>query len=1124
MTFVRIPKNREQAAKWKSVLPPDFRFRTRTYFCEIHFDENHFEGRAVGKRLKANAVLKPLGDSTNRRVASEALVAAEGLILLHQSMAAVPEKPQAPVDAIDCLTQYEISVPTAVCENLALNSSLCAKPDFEGGSSDQMPRTADRPMFTSTPVIAASTFDAIEESCGASQTPARKKTMASTKFMFSSTPGRECDENDDFHSANELLCSATTPTSLSSNESTVMLDEKTGTWIQVEGEPCDSSPVIESKEEPDQFQEMLEIMAQQRIQLETAQHIIADQCKQLEALEEEIKQSTYKKKWQAAVKAKNRIRHKLRRKLKSPWLTERQMMAVLRNSNRGMQWKTPEIRDGLILKMKCGSKGYAAWVKQYPILPSLRSLQEAVQFIKIHGKGLEEDMFDILESIVPALADKERDCAVVLDEMDIQQGRVWDPSTGLVLGECTLPGHEGLAKKALVFILAGVSRRWKVAVAVFFTRQKGLNAKKEENKTGEEYQKILDDIVLRAEKIGLKPCAILSDMGPDNLALWKAYGIDGTRGYVHSTVESPTRAGEKIAVMPDPIHLLKNIKNQLENSKVFILPEDVVKEHNLPTNKVTYEHIENLYHYEKGKELKIAFRLKEWNVYCKSHFSKMNMGSTRGVMCHSTVTGLKHMGAVHADKSYYTTAWFVENINIFFELVTCRSRGLAISKHNCDAFDRVIGLFDLVERTFSGMCVGDKGEWKPCQRGMRVLIESYFHLIPYFLETRGYSFLMLGRLTDDCIENIFSLIRFRQPVPHAQSVLHCLKVIVLAQFAECIKGSSYDYDQTEKLSDDYDFLEEARKRYHERAESDLFKSEEELAANPVRQLCTTDFSTIDDEEKRLLYDMAGSTVTGVISSGQKLCDTCIKSARWTDSTPHPCSSVTDMKEFTFFKGVNDGPKLFYVSEDVFRSILSAEITFRMLRERTLKMKYCHVLKYFVDSLMYVWNDSSLHDCHGLRRKILTYFIEGRLKEFTKRSREEVKHSNVKASVESMGSKSVYMRAVVNKMKSVKRDKTEVRHPNVPNPIDGKTGSKTVTTAVKKTGLKDFQKRAAKEVSVSNGLLEPSINLAAMKAALEEKVTTAVKEIDVEEEKDSNAPPKPVLNVNAIKALLLKKLG
>jgi len=56
--------------------------------------------------------------------------------------------------------------------------------------------------------------------------------------------------------------------------------------------------------------------------------------------------------------------------------------------------------------------------------------------------------------------------------MAIQEGERFDPSTKRWVGKVTLPTHTGLARKALVFMVAGLTRRYKDAVAYYFTNKR----------------------------------------------------------------------------------------------------------------------------------------------------------------------------------------------------------------------------------------------------------------------------------------------------------------------------------------------------------------------------------------------------------------------------------------------------------------------------------------------------------------------------------------------------------------------------------------------------------------------------------------------------------------------------
>ncbi|KAH7935071.1 hypothetical protein HPB52_003636 [Rhipicephalus sanguineus] len=60
------------------------------------------------------------------------------------------------------------------------------------------------------------------------------------------------------------------------------------------------------------------------------------------------------------------------------------------------------------------------------------------------------------------------------------------------------------------------------------------------------------------------------------------------------------------------------------------------------------------------------------------------------------------------------------------------------------------------------------------------------------LSLRGYKYLLTSRLIQDCLENVFSIVRMKKPVPSAYDVKFSLKLICVGQFLHTPKSSSYD--------------------------------------------------------------------------------------------------------------------------------------------------------------------------------------------------------------------------------------------------------------------------------------------------------------------------------------------
>ena len=62
------------------------------------------------------------------------------------------------------------------------------------------------------------------------------------------------------------------------------------------------------------------------------------------------------------------------------------------------------------------------------------------------------------------------------------------------------------------------------------------------------------------------------------------------------------------------------------------------------------------------------------------------------------------------------------------------------------------------------MTIGERGDWKPVQSGVLTATTKVLGIQEEFLNDR-YQFLLTSRLPQDCLENLFSVVRLKNPVP-----------------------------------------------------------------------------------------------------------------------------------------------------------------------------------------------------------------------------------------------------------------------------------------------------------------------------------------------------------------------
>lgn len=111
---------------------------------------------------------------------------------------------------------------------------------------------------------------------------------------------------------------------------------------------------------------------------------------------------------------------------------------------------------------------------------------------------------------------KERECYLSLDEMSLKMGLQYDRSARSLSGDGTLPGHSGSAPHALVFMLGGISTRWKQTVGYNFTGN---------SVNGTFLKPLVIEKIEKAKNIGLHVSTITTDMGSANQSVMSSLGM-----------------------------------------------------------------------------------------------------------------------------------------------------------------------------------------------------------------------------------------------------------------------------------------------------------------------------------------------------------------------------------------------------------------------------------------------------------------------------------------------------------------------------------------------------------------------------------------------------------------------
>lgn len=87
------------------------------------------------------------------------------------------------------------------------------------------------------------------------------------------------------------------------------------------------------------------------------------------------------------------------------------------------------------------------------------------------------------------------------------------------------------------------------------------------------------------------------------------------------------------------------------------------------------------------------------------------------------------------------------------------------------------------------------------ETGIQLSSSCALSLCSLLLDAGQLQFLLASRLIQDCIENVFSVVRSRNRTPTPRQFRYALKLISVAQYLKGVKGSDYALDEREYLAE-----------------------------------------------------------------------------------------------------------------------------------------------------------------------------------------------------------------------------------------------------------------------------------------------------------------------------------
>ena len=327
-------------------------------------------------------------------------------------------------------------------------------------------------------------------------------------------------------------------------------------------------------------------------------------------------------------------------------------------------------------------------------------------------------------------------CALILDEMSIKESVSYDRHRDEVEGYEDF-GNLGrtrfIANHAIVFLVRGMCEKWKQPLGYFLTSG---------TMSGSIMGTLLKDCITKVEACGLSVKVVISDQGSNNQNMFQTV--------LGATVDSPhfEHNGHRVYTLYDPPHLLKSVRNNLKN-KGFCYDGDLLQ----------WQHIRKFSEADAKLPIRMAPKLTPKHINVPP-FAHLSVKLATQVLSHSVAAGITTMVSLGAlPKEAQHTANFVERMDRLFNSFNSKTSTSSTAMRHAIS-DRSQHFPFLVEcRDWLADLMPLGGRQLPCIKGWQMAINCLLQLWPELRDDYGFSFLLTNRLNQDCVENVFSVIR-----------------------------------------------------------------------------------------------------------------------------------------------------------------------------------------------------------------------------------------------------------------------------------------------------------------------------------------------------------------------------
>lgn len=426
-----------------------------------------------------------------------------------------------------------------------------------------------------------------------------------------------------------------------------------------------------------------------------------------------------------------------------------------------------------------GPKLYKKLLIDIPLaLPSVRTLLRTSSLLDF-DVGIMDHVLDAAKEELKKLNIKDKICKICYDEISLKVRYHWNRNRDKIIGyedyANDLPHRKKSSspcKKALVFMLEGLNRPWKIPITFYFT---------DGTLKGNDLQILIKKTIEAAEKAGFDIRATVSDQASTNTAAVNALREkDAAKNGLTYFHFGPNK--KKIYILFDVPHMLKCIRNNWLGPFTRWLKNNLKDKYQYPGNILSWNgkeghwrYIVLLYSYLiKGGNKKTFDRMifpKSRDKMRVKYALKLLSGTTaiklRSVNFLATLRALKNITEKHIQEAK-NTATVVEFINQLGDYTNGPSNRELNGKSKKKAKFLVSETSDHLEKwkifldhlaNTKFKCWTNEASRESTLENYRWTLKALINLWPDLRHFDGFKTLNLRRLNQDCLENWFGQLR-----------------------------------------------------------------------------------------------------------------------------------------------------------------------------------------------------------------------------------------------------------------------------------------------------------------------------------------------------------------------------